>query len=288
MSILNHFKKEYDSNFQNINLNKPYYLDDTYIDFDYSMEDFKNFTQCNDISFINSKLQELDEIRNNLIWSNKVPNDNISICTTGLNLSIELCEYCINNGYAENELIRKLTKYYYIDFKEKIEHWTIFNSFQEAKILQTNGFIEESLALYINILNTHIPLGSVYYDEPFYLAIQILDNKTAYTIYNILSNNFIKTNDKTLGTTLESFKKIISTLNCDENMYSKFKSNILSIIKNNPNIIQTELYKNFNNDFKENIRFIIYNLEKSNTIKREKKGRSYTICINDKNNQDEL
>lgn len=241
-----------------------------------------------DVNSIDKKLQELKQIKSTINYNVKLPNNNIEICSNGLNLSMELYNYCLDNGYLKDNFIRKLIEYECVDFKEELEHWTIFNLFQEAKILQDNGLIEDALSKYLYILNTYIPIGSIYYDEPFYLSIKVLDNKTSYIIYDILNNNFNKTNNRTLGTTLKNLNKTIDTLDSNENMYSDIKLKIISIIKNTPNIIQTDLYKNFDIKYKENIRFIVYNLEKSNAIKRDKKGRSYILHLTQELRQENM
>ncbi len=54
---------------------------------------------------------------------------------------------------------------------------------------------------------------------------------------------------------------------------------LLKIIKENPQIKQTDVYKKFDENIKEYISTELYRLEKNNRIIREKSGRTYSITI---------
>ncbi len=54
---------------------------------------------------------------------------------------------------------------------------------------------------------------------------------------------------------------------------------LLNFIKDNPNIIQTDIYDTFNFVSKDSIRTRLYKLESNNKITRQKNGRTYLINI---------
>lgn len=55
------------------------------------------------------------------------------------------------------------------------------------------------------------------------------------------------------------------------------KSRLLNVIKDNPGIKQSEIYKFFDGSVKEDIRSILYFSEKDGTVKREKTGNTYKV-----------
>lgn len=268
--------------FENDGSNLPYYLTNEEISIADSIKEIKEWTNTGTLNtdeVYDSMIKELDIIENNIAWSKDLPNNNIDVCSNGLKLSIKLCNYCIEHEYDKLKFVRFKTKSYFDNFKEKLEHFKTYNSYKEAAQLEKNGLFENAIEKYTDILTNHIPLESVYYESPFYLSINILNYEYANTVYNILKVNFNKTQNKTLEYTLNNLTKVINSLETSENMYPKIKTDIFSIIENNPGILQSDLYKNFDSCYKESLRFIIYHLEKSNSITRQKKGRSYSLSL---------
>lgn len=265
------------------NSNLPYYLTNEEISINDTIKELKEWTNTgilNKDKIYDSMIKELDTIKNNITWTKDIPNDNIEVCSKGLELSIKLCNYCIEHGYDKLKFVRFQTKSYFDDFKEKLEHWKIYNSYKEAEQLEKNGLFENAIKKYMDILTNHIPLGSIYYETPFYLSIKILNYEHSNKIYSILKDNFIKTQNKVLENTIENLTTVINSLGTSENMYIKIKAEIFSIIETNPGILQSTLYKQFDLKYKESLRFIIYYLEKSDSIIRLKEGRSYSLFLN--------
>lgn len=262
----------------------PYYLDNTEkITPEEIAFELKEWTRTGTLDKdeqYDSMIKELDIIKNDITWSKDLPNNNIEVCSKGLELSIKLCNYCIEHQYDKLKFVRSRTKNYYDYFIEQLEHWKVSNRYDEAKSLEKNGLFEYAIEKYLELLTDCIPLGSIYYESPFYLSINILNYESAHNIYNLLRDNFNKTQNKTLGHTLNNLTKIINSLETNENLYPKVKTEIFSIIENNPSILQSDLYKSFDSHYKESLRFIIYYLEKTNNITRQKKGRSYSLFLN--------
>lgn len=282
MGISDFFKHKTNASSTLNNNSVPYYLDDDIISLTNITSELKEWSNSGSLDInetYESKIKELENIKNNIIWTKDISHNNIEVCSKGLKLSIELCNYCIEHGYHANSFVRSQTKNLYIYFKENLEHWTIYNSFKEAEDLEKNGFIEKALDGYLKVLQNHIPIGTSYYQSPFYLCIQMMNFKTAHDIYTILQTNYNKTKNKSLESTLADLKNKLINFPCQKNMYDHMLNKILNCISNNPGIIQNELINNLNSLNKESIRFILYSLEKSNRIMRTKKGRSYTLNI---------
>lgn len=262
----------------------PYYLDNTEkITPEEIVSELKEWTRTGTLNKdekYDSMIKKLKIIQNNINWTKDLPNNNIELCSEGLDLSIKLCNYCIEYEYDKLKFVRSQTKNYCNYFTEQLEHWKIYNEYEEAKSLEKNGFLENAIEKYIYVLKNHVPLGSIYYESPFYLCIKVLNYTSAFDVYNYLKNNSNKTNSKTLESILNDFSKIIESLESNENMYPKIKNKIITILKDTPGILQSDLYKNFDSHYKESLRFIIYYLEKSNNIIRQKKGRSYSLFFN--------
>lgn len=285
----NEFNIEFYENSTSLKINSdnsilPYYLDNTEkITPEETVSELKEWTTTGTLDKIenyNSMLKELNIIKNDITWSKDLPNNNIDVCSKGLELSIKLCNYCIDNGYDTFKFVRCQTKNYFNYFTEQLEHWKAFNGYEEAKSLEKNGLIENAIEKYLYVLKYHVPLGSIYYESPFYLCIKVLNYASAFDVYNYLKNNYNKTNSKTLESILNDFSKIIESLDSNENMYPEIKNKIITILKDTPGILQSDLYKNFDSHYKESLRFIIYYLEKSNNVTRQKKGRSYSLFLN--------
>ena len=57
------------------------------------------------------------------------------------------------------------------------------------------------------------------------------------------------------------------------------ENELLKIIKENPGIIQKDIYKKFDQDLKSDISSLLYFMAKDGKIKREKAGNSYKLNI---------
>ena len=67
-----------------------------------------------------------------------------------------------------------------------------------------------------------------------------------------------------------------------ENLKKNIDSQVLELIKSNPGILQTDLYKKFDALIKEDISTFIYFATKNRLIRREKSGRTYKLYSNKK------
>ena len=95
---------------------------------------------------------------------------------------------------------------------------------------------------------------------------------------NIERLNYIKANYHTL---LLKEKQVKEAADKKRNLLKNLDSEIMDAIKNNPNIIQSDLYKMFDPLLKDDISEKIYFWAKDGKIKREKSGRSYKLILND-------
>lgn len=62
-----------------------------------------------------------------------------------------------------------------------------------------------------------------------------------------------------------------------EALYSELLIKVLDHIKNNPGILQTDIYKHLGKEYQDMISGILYKYAKDNIIAREKKGRTYAV-----------
>ncbi len=100
-----------------------------------------------------------------------------------------------------------------------------------------------------------------------------------YTLANGLQERFEKE--------LEEIKANYDKLAADYNLKANFekdvlptlKKELLQIIKDNPDIMQKDLYKRFQKEAKPYISDILYHLDKDRIIAREKSGNSYKLRI---------
>jgi len=78
---------------------------------------------------------------------------------------------------------------------------------------------------------------------------------------------------------LEDAKKAYADFVSKDPLYNKICNEILPYIGKNPNVLQTDLYKVFPQYSQENLRYTLYFAEEHGKVKREKKGRSYTLTL---------
>jgi len=269
-----------------INSNQlPYYLDNNFkIDFDEIVHELgalyngKNKID-EDYQYFKIK-EELDKVKQ-LIFNNNndSDNNNIELSKNGLELSIELCNYCIEMNYTSSMFVLSETKGYFDYFTEQLAHWKIFNPYNKACQLEKDGYFEQAMELYLDILRNNSPTGTSYYTSPLNLSINLFNYADVIEIYTHLKENYLKNNIENLKDIYESYSIKISELNSYENNYSNIKSRIINILENSPGTLQTTLYKEINIEHKESLRFLLYYLEKLNLIKREKSGRTYKLYL---------
>ena len=68
-------------------------------------------------------------------------------------------------------------------------------------------------------------------------------------------------------------------INCC-NKESKRKTLKNDVIRENPSILQKDLYQEFDSDFKQDISNMLYTMDKDQEIKREKSGNTYKVYVN--------
>lgn len=65
----------------------------------------------------------------------------------------------------------------------------------------------------------------------------------------------------------------------DQNEINKYKPRVLSLIKNTPGILQTDVKKHFPAEIENIVGHALSQLNKSDEIRREKKGRSFQLWV---------
>lgn len=286
--LTNHINTE-EKNLNNTNLvdshHLPYYLDKNFkISYDEITHELSTLYNgenklSKDPKYFKIK-EELDKIKQLIISSyNDLDNNNLELSKQCLELSTELCNYCIDMNYASSMFVMSETKGYFDFFSEQLEHWKISNPYKKACQYEKDGYFEEAMELYLDILRNNSPTGTTYYTTPFNLSINLFNYADALEIYTHLKENYIENKVENLKDIYESYSNIINALNSYENNYPIIKSKIISVLEDNPGILQTTLYKEIDLDHKESLRFILYNYEKINIIKREKSGRTYKVYL---------
>lgn len=66
-----------------------------------------------------------------------------------------------------------------------------------------------------------------------------------------------------------------------ENLTKKLRTELPTIIRNKPGILQTDIYKLYNPEFKQHISQTLYTMADENIITRTKSGRTYSLTIKD-------
>jgi hypothetical protein len=260
----------------------PYYLDEN-LKIDYSeLEDERK--QINSLSSYSkdkeyySYIDTLNKLKKSITY--EYDDKNIELCKNGLSLATKLCNYCIDKNYHTSNFVIYETKDYYDYFKDQLEYKTIKLKYDNASALEKQGYFEKALELYLNVLDEYSPSGYNYYSYPFNLAITIFDYNSASKIYAHLKDTIETRKIVNLNDLVERFDLELKKVNSAENLYPSVKEKIISIINENPGIIQTDIYKKLDTDNKESYRFILYYWEQLNIIQREKSGRSYKIFLN--------
>lgn len=261
----------------------PYYLDKMEkISSEEIVSELKEWTRTGTLNKdkkYDSMIKRLEIIKNNINFAKDQHNNNIELCSEGLELSIKLCEYCIDKGYDTLRFVRSQTKNHFNYFTEQLRHWKVYNSYNKACQYEKDGNFEQAMELYLDILRNNTPTGTLYYTKPFNLSINLFNYADALEIHKYLKENYIENNIENLKDIYENYSNIINTFISYENNYSIIKSRIINFLENNPGILQTTFYKEINLEDKKALRFILYHFEKLSLIKREKSGRSYKIYL---------
>lgn len=71
----------------------------------------------------------------------------------------------------------------------------------------------------------------------------------------------------------------MDVLICKEKLVKQMKTDLLNIIKEEPGIVQADLYKRFDAELKGDVSSELYRLSASGVITREKSGRSYKLYL---------
>lgn len=71
-------------------------------------------------------------------------------------------------------------------------------------------------------------------------------------------------------------------INCcnKESKRKTLKNDVIHVIRENPGILQKDLYQEFDSDFKQDISNMLYTMDKDQEIKREKSGNTYKVYVN--------
>jgi len=79
---------------------------------------------------------------------------------------------------------------------------------------------------------------------------------------------------------LEYIEKNYDKLLQKESKRKTLKNDVIRIIRENPGILQKDLYQEFDSDFKQDISNMLYTMDKDHEIKREKSGNTYKLYVN--------
>lgn len=95
----------------------------------------------------------------------------------------------------------------------------------------------------------------------------------------IANDSYIQKRIEELRLLTSNFEEMTNTYNIRKETLPNLDKQILQYIRNNPGILQKDLYCNFDSCLKNDISKIIYYLSKNDKIKREKHGNTYKLFI---------
>lgn len=78
---------------------------------------------------------------------------------------------------------------------------------------------------------------------------------------------------------LDNAKKAYADFVARDPLYLKICGKVIPYVRENPGVIQTELYKEFDGYSQDDIRYALYFAAEHGSIKRIKKGRSYSLDV---------
>lgn len=65
----------------------------------------------------------------------------------------------------------------------------------------------------------------------------------------------------------------------EQNVLPHLKADLVAIIKNEPGVMQSDIYKRFDADIKPHISSVLFAMDKAGLIRREKSGKSYKLTM---------
>lgn len=152
-----------------------------------------------------------------------------------------------------------------IDFEE------YFPVFEEARALWESDPVA-ALEKYVYILENYRPTGTAYYTEPTELFCRHCRyNEAMFSIVRLKENYMIAGVDA-WDLVADEYSDIMRSIEVQEDIFNR----VLGFVTDNPGVIQSELYKKLNVDGRK-ARFVIYNMDKSGYLEREKYKNSYKL-----------
>ncbi len=160
--------------------------------------------------------------------------------------------------------------------QEKIDFDEYSTMFNEAKKLEAHDPLV-ALEKYTYILDNYKPAGTSYYTEPTDLFCRLCRYNEAIFCLGRAKENIEVFNKSTQNAIINEFPNLISNIKHEHEIFDK----VLKIVRDNPGIVQSEIYKKAN--INENkARFVIQNMAYSGFLKREKYKNSYKLFYTDK------
>lgn len=158
-----------------------------------------------------------------------------------------------------------------LKFQEE-QYENTYPKYEEALECEKNGDYEKALEIHYDILKNHVPIGSSYYAAPISLLEKSNHFEEAIKICDLAIHNAKKYNLHFDASDFENWKNKL-------HYQIKLSNELIPYIKNNPGILQKDIYKNFNMEYKYLIQQILYDMDKDNKIIRKKHGNSYELYI---------
>jgi tetratricopeptide (TPR) repeat protein len=158
-----------------------------------------------------------------------------------------------------------------LKFQEE-QYENTYPKYEEALECEKNGDYEKALEIHYDILKNHVPIGSSYYAAPISLLEKSNHFEEAIKICDLAIHNIKKYNLHFDASDFENWKNKLY-------YQIKLSNELIPYIKNNPGILQKDIYKNFNMEYKYLIQQILYDMDKNNKIIRKKHGNSYELYI---------
>ncbi|AOY77232.1 hypothetical protein [Clostridium formicaceticum] len=155
--------------------------------------------------------------------------------------------------------------------KEKLDFDVYYPIFEEARELKSSDIVA-AVEKYVFILNNYKPIGSLYYTEPAELFCRLCRYDEAVFCIGLARENIRSIHENEQSLVLYDLPKIIEDIELQRKIFIE----VQPLVKNDPGIVQTEIYKNI--DFNpDKIRMVIYNMANSGFLKREKHKTSYKL-----------
>lgn len=223
-----------------------------------------------------NNMQKKKQNLKNKIYDNAISSKNkIPYIKRAIKLSDEICEYALKSGYSKaymDSFKNDPNKYDLDNFKDLLTFYSYYQYYEKALDYEKNENYDKALKLYMDILENYVPTGSSYYENPISLLEKKFEFEDAIKICDLAIDNVKKYNLNFETSTFENWKdRLIDEI--------KLSKELPPYIKNNPGILQQDVYKNFDLEYKDMIRSLLYYMDKNNTITRKKHGRSYELYM---------